>query len=77
MLDGSHDEPSCPHCLFGPCILRRPPVFLTGRAAPSLVNNRKRFKLYQQFLQLLKDLGLWDHPTYLIPGKEGIGDAPI
>ena len=49
VLDGSQDEPSCPHCLFGPCIICRPPVFLTGRAAPSLANDRKRFKLYQQF----------------------------
>ena len=65
VLDGSQDEPSCPHCLFGPCIIRRPPVFLTGRAAPSLANDRKRFILYLQFLQLLKDLGLWNHPTYL------------
>ena len=63
--DGSQDEPSCPYCLFGPCIIHRPPVFLTGRAAPSLAHDRKRFILYQQFWQLLKDLGLWDHPTYL------------
>ena len=74
VLDGSQDEPSCPHCLFGPCIIRRPPVFLTGSAIPSLANDRKRFKLFQQFWQLLKDLRLRDHH---IPGKEGIGDAPI
>ena len=42
VLDGSQDEPSCPYCVFVPCIIHRPPVFLTGRAAPSLVNDRKR-----------------------------------
>ena len=44
VLDGSQDEPSCPYCVFGPCIIRRPPVFLTGRAAPSLVNDRNQGK---------------------------------
>ena len=89
MLDGTQDEPPCPHC----CIVRRPPIFLMGRAAPSLVhqysswegcpipcppiflmgraapslvNDQNRFRLYQQFWQLLNDLGLWDHPTYLM-----------
>ena len=74
VLDGSQDEPPCPHCLFGPCIIQRPPVFLTGRAAPSLANDRKRFRLYQQFWQLLRDLGLWDHPTYL--GRKGLVTHP-
>ncbi|KAL5464083.1 hypothetical protein EMCRGX_G033043 [Ephydatia muelleri] len=47
---------------------------LTGRAAPSLANDRKRFKLYQQFWQLLKELGLWDHPTYL--ARKGLVTHP-
>ena len=68
MLNGTPNEPCCPHCLFGPCIIRRPPVFLIGRAVPSLANDRKRYKLYLQFWKLLK-------PN--IPGEEGIGDAPI
>ncbi|KAL5516910.1 hypothetical protein EMCRGX_G002354 [Ephydatia muelleri] len=71
VLNGTPNEPCCPHCLFGPCIIRRPPVFLTGRAVPSLANDRKRYKLYQQFWKLLKDLGLWDHPTYL--ARKGLG----
>ena len=58
-----------------PCIIRRPPVFLTGRAVPSLANDRKRYKLYQQFWKLLKDLGLWDHPTYL--ARKGLVTHPL
>ena len=46
VLDGSKNEPPCPHCLFGPCIIWGPPVFLTGRAAPSLANDRNRLRLY-------------------------------
>ena len=75
MLNGTPNEPCCPHCLFGPCIIRRPPVFLTGRAVPSLANDRKRYKLYQQFWKLLKDLGLWDHPTYL--ARKGLVTHPL
>ncbi|KAL5494162.1 hypothetical protein EMCRGX_G015440 [Ephydatia muelleri] len=48
------------------CPIPCPPIFLMGRAAPSLVNDQNRFRLYQQFWQLLNDLGLWDHPTYLM-----------
>ena len=75
MLNGTPNEPCCPHCLFGPCIIRRPPVFLTGRAVPSLAYDRKRYKLYQQFWKLLKDLGLWDHPTYL--ARKGLVTHPL
>eukprot|EP00731_Ephydatia_muelleri_P017073 Em0010g171a len=75
VLNGTPNEPCCPHCLFGPCIIRRPPVFLTGRAVPSLANDRKRYKLYQQFWKLLKDLGLWDHPTYL--ARKGLVTHPL
>ena len=56
------------------CILCRPPVFLTGRAAPFLANDGKRFILYQQFWQLLKDLVLWDHPTCL--ARKGLVTHP-
>ena len=48
------------------CPIPYPPIFLMGSAAPSLVNDQNRFRLYQQFWQLLNDLGLWDHPTYLM-----------
>ena len=75
VLNGTPNEPCCPHCLFGPCIIRRPPVFLTGRAVPSLANDRKQYKLYQQFWKLLKDLGLWDHPTYL--ARKGLVTHPL
>lgn len=30
VLDDTPNEPCCPHCLFGPCIIRQPLVFLTG-----------------------------------------------
>ena len=69
MLNGTPNEPCCPHCLFGPC---RPPVFLTRRAVPSLANDRKRYK---QFWKLLKDLGMWDHPTYL--ARKGLVTHPL
>ncbi|KAL5472993.1 hypothetical protein EMCRGX_G027433 [Ephydatia muelleri] len=75
VLNGTPNEPCCPHCLFGPCIIRRPPVFLTGRAVPSLANDRKWYKLYQQFWKLVKDLGLWDHPTYL--ARKGLVTHPL
>ena len=65
VLNGTPNEPYCPHCLFGSCIIRRPPVFLIGKAVPSWANGRKQYKIYQRFWKLLKDLGLWDHPTYL------------
>ena len=67
VLDGSpnENEPPCPHCLLAPCIIRQRPVFLTGRAAPSVHNDRKRFNLYKKFWKVLRDLGLWNHPTYL------------
>ena len=74
MMDGTVNEPPCPHCLFGPCIICRPPVFLSGRAAPSLANDRKRYRLYLQFWQVLRDLGLWNHPTYLM--RKGLVTHP-
>ena len=65
MLNGTPNEPCCPHCLFGPCIIRRPPVFLTERAVPSL----------PAILEAFERPGVVGPPN--IPGEEGIGDAPI
>eukprot|EP00731_Ephydatia_muelleri_P021859 Em0014g450a len=73
VLDGSQDEPSCPHCLFGPCIIRRPPMFLTGRAAPSLANDRMMAHTVPAILAAVKRPDAVGPPN--IPGKEGIGDA--
>lgn len=65
-VDGTGDEAPCPHCLFGQagCCVDH----LMRRAAPCLVNDQKRFKLYQQFWQLLKDLGVWG--TSHLPGED-------
>ena len=62
---GSGEEECCPHCLCVPCVIAMPPAFLTGSAAPALGNMTKRFALYRKFWQLLKELGLWQHDTYL------------
>ena len=62
VLGGSN---ACHHCFCSPCVVQSPPAFLVGSSAAHLVNNSKRFKLYRQFWQLLKDIGTWQHPEYL------------
>ena len=61
-LDGSN---ACPHCHLSPCVVQRPPSWLRGSAAEGLSNIPKRYKLYNKFWTLLKQLGVWSHPEYL------------
>ena len=60
------DEPYCPHCLMGPCVIEMPPDFLVGNADANPGNLRKRFALYRKFWSLLQALGLWHDETYLL-----------
>lgn len=62
MLDGPN---ACPHCHLSPCVIERPPSWVRGSSAPSLGNNSKRFTLYGRFWTFLRQLGVWNHPTYL------------
>ena len=62
MLGGSD---ACHHCFYSPCVVHSPPAFLVGSFATHLANNSKRFKLFRQFWQLLRDIGIWQHPQHL------------
>lgn len=73
VLGGSQDEPPCPHFLLGPCIVRRPPRFMTGRAAPCLANDRKRFRLYQKILAVVEGPGAVRSSN--IPGKKAASNS--
>ena len=76
MMDGTVNEPPCPHCLSGPCIIRRPPVFLSGRAVPSLANDRKRYvQTISAILAGIERPGVVEPSN--IPDEEGIGDTPF
>ena len=59
VLDGPN---ACPHCHLSPCVIERPPSWVRGSSAPSL---GKRFTLYGRFWTFLRQLGVWNHPTYL------------
>jgi len=59
------DQTHCPHCLCTPCVVAQPPDFLVGSSAASLNNVSKRYSLYRKFWGLLRQLGVWEHPTYL------------
>lgn len=59
------EEPYCPHCLMGPCVIEMPPDFLVGNADANPGNLRKRFALNRKFWSLLQALGLWHDDTYL------------
>ena len=58
-------EGHCIHCLFLPCIVSRPPSFVTGQSGPHARNNQHRYRLYRCFWKVLKELGLWRNPQYL------------
>ena len=60
-----NDDPLCLHCLMGPCVVDLPPDFLRGAADPDIGNIHNRYALYRKFWPLLRDLRLWNHPTYL------------
>ena len=62
-LDG---DGACPYCHLAPCVMRQLPSWLRGSAAAALSNMTKRFKLYQKFWTLLRQLGVWSHPDYLV-----------
>ena len=59
------EEPYCPHCLMGPCVIEMPPDFLVGNADADPGNLKKRFALYRKFWSLLQAFGLWHDDTYL------------
>ena len=65
ILDGTADDPPCPYCHLGPCIITRGPSWLVGSSAPSLGNLAKRYGLYRKFWRVLRQLGVWSHPLYL------------
>ncbi len=62
VMDGN--DP-CPFCHLSPCVLTRPPNWLTGSAAANMGNIVKRYKLYKKFWTLLGNLGVWNHPLYM------------
>ena len=64
ILDGTADDPPCPYCHLGPCIISRGPNWLVGYA-PTLGNLAKRYALYRKFWQVLLQLGVWSYPLYL------------
>ena len=49
VLNGTEDEPPCPYCHLGPCIISRAPSWLVGSSAPGLGNLAKRYTLYRKF----------------------------
>ena len=65
ILNGTADEPPCPYCHLGPCIISRAPSWLVGSSAPGLGNLAKRYTLYRKFWRVLRQLGVWSHPLYL------------
>ena len=65
VLNGTEDEPPCPYCHLGPCIISRAPSWLVGSSAPGLGNLAKRCTLYRKFWRVLRQLGVWSHPLYL------------
>ena len=65
ILDGTADDPPCPYCHLGPCIITRGPSWLVGSSAPSLGNLAKRYGLYRKFWRVLRQLGVWSHPLFL------------
>ena len=63
-LGGDNENNPSPHCFCGPCIVEMPPDFLVGSSTPHARNREQRYKLYRKFWQTLKQLGLWQHPSY-------------
>ena len=66
VLDGTTVHPLCPQCHLGPCITVRPPIRQLGSSAPSLGNLAKHYTLYRTFWRVLRQLGVWSHPEYLL-----------
>lgn len=65
-LGGTVADPPCPFCHLEPSITNLQLSWLTGSSSPSIATMVKRYKLYRKFWRVLRQLGAWTHPLYLI-----------